>query len=254
MRGMVLQTSRRSLVVPHAVRFGLLALGGLLLGHQAAYAVQYGIGAGLTQAMATGGHGYWPIFSTLALSALLLLLSRSTWRLVPLRGDGPSAGAPRAAAEGHPAGLPRARHGPRPTDPPTAPPTVPRTYRRELLALWPPLFGVVAIGFTIQENLEHVTSHGHVPGLEPILGPSAPLALPILALVTLALAAVGALLRWRVATLEARLARSRTAQSASARTARRPAPAWTVVGAIRATFWSLIRQGPVRAPPRLRSA
>jgi hypothetical protein len=238
MRAMVLQTSRRSLVVPHAIRFGLLALGGLLLGHEAVYALQYGVGAGFTQAMASGDHGYWPIFSTVALSALLLLLARSGWQLAQLHG---------ARASDDPARPARLRG-------PVAPPTALRTYPRELLGLWPPLFGVVAVGYTIQENLEHFTSHGHVPGLEPIIGPAAPLALPILALVTLALAAVGALLRWRIATLEARLARTRALHPVRARAGRRPAQAWTVVGAIRATFWSLIRQGPVRAPPRPCSA
>jgi hypothetical protein len=254
MRRMVLQTSRRSLVVPHALRFGLLALGGLLLGHEAVYTVQYGIGAGLTQAMASGGHAYWPIFSTLALSALLVLLARSAWQLTQLRLARASDDAARPAAERGPAGKRVGTGGTPPTAPLIAPPTAPRTYPRELLALWAPLFGVVAIGFTILENLEHFTSHGHVPGLEPIIGPAVPLALPILALVTLALATIGALLRWRIATLEARLARARAGHPARAHADRRPAQAWAVVGAIRATFWSLIRQGPVRAPPSLHSA
>ena len=246
MRAMVLQTSRRSLVVPHALRFGLLALGGLLLGHEAIYALQYGIGAGFTQAMAGGGHGYWPLFSTIALSALLLLLLRSGYQLARLRLAWASDDAARPTGQRGPASKPHGAAG--------HPQPAARTYRRELLGLWPPLFGVVAIGYTIQENLEHFTNHGHVPGLEPLLGPAAPLALPILGLVTLVLAAVGALLRWRIATLEARLARARAAHPARTRADRRPAQAWTLVGAVRATFWSLIRPGPVGAPPGPRSA
>jgi len=234
---MVLLTSRRSLVLPHAVRFALLAVGGLLLGHEAAYAVQYGVGAGFTQAMAEGGHGYWPMFSTLALSALLLLLGRAAWRLAQL----------------HVARVGERQETARPASIDQWSATAPRSYRRELIGLWPPLFGVVAVAYAIQENVEHFTSHGHVPGLEPLIGTTAPFALPVLALVTLGLAAVGALLRWRIATLEAHLAQARARHPPRSHAGQRPAPDWAVLGAVRATFWSLIRQGPERAPPRSRS-
>ena len=62
--------------------------------------------------------------------------------------------------------------------------------------------------FGVQENIEYLAAHGDVIGIEALVGPYAPLAIPVLALVTLALAAIGGLVRWRIAVLEARIARS----------------------------------------------
>ena len=222
---MVVVASRRSLLFLHVARFALLALGGLLIGHQAVYVAQYGEGATLSQAMTAGGHdGYWSTFTTVALSGLLLLLLRSAWRLVELRRD--AAGIVRDTSDAHPV----------------------RAYGRELLRLWPPLFGTVAVAYLIQENIEHLVAQGHLAGFSPIVGAEAALALPILGLVTLAFALVGALIRSRIAVLEARVlaARARARWSVDAD---RLHTSWTLVGAIRATFWSLARQGPVRAPP-----
>jgi hypothetical protein len=225
---MVLLASRRSFVRLHVLRFALLALGSLLAGHQAVYVAQYGDGAALTQAMTAGGHdGYWGLFTTVALSGLLLLLIRSAWRLVALRWASAAAGS---------VGLPH-------------PPGHVRSYRRELLLLWPPLFGTVAIAYGVQENIEHLIAQGHLPGFAPLVGAEAPLALPILGLVTLAFAVVGALVRWRIAVLEARVLSAPQAPPRWSRSAQRPLVGWAFVGAMRATFWSLVRQGPVRAPP-----
>lgn len=222
---MVLHASPASFLRLHVLRFGLLSLGALLVGHQAIYVAQYGEGAALNQAMAAGGHqGYWGTFTTVALAGLLALLTRSAWRLFELRHSiGSGVDVPAVAAPV-------------------------RSYRRELFLLWPPLFGAVAIAYGIQENIEHLIAQGHLPGFAPLVGAEAPFALPILGLVTLAFALVGALVRWRIAVLEARIlaARARTRWSVGAD---RLHTSWTLVGAIRATFWSLARQGPVRAPP-----
>jgi hypothetical protein len=222
---MVLVASRRSFWRLHVLRFGLLALGGLLVGHQAIYVAQYGDGAALAQAMTAGGHdGYWGVFTTVALSGLLLLLLRSAWRVLELR----RATAPAAMA--------------------APPPSAALSYRRELLRLWPPLLGAVSVAYLVQENLEHLGAQGHLAGFSPLVGAAAPFALPILGLVTLVFALVGALLRWRIAVLQARATAVAAARRWVAR-ATRPLVDWTLVGAIRATFWSLARQGPVRAPP-----
>ncbi len=223
---MVLLASRRSYLFLHVVRFALLALGGLLIGHQAVYIAQYGEGAALSQAMTSGGHDtYWTTFTTVALSGLLLLLLRSTWRLVELRSE--TAGFAMPAPERDRA----------------------RAYGRALVRLWPPLFGTVAIAYLIQENIEHLAAQGHLAGFSPLVGAQAPLALPILGLVTLAFAVIGALVRWRIAVLEARVRAARARIQWSVRHVDRPVGRWALVGAIRATFWSLARQGPVRAPP-----
>ena len=222
---MVLLASRRTFLFLHALRFGMLALGGLLIGHQAVYVAQYGDGAALSQAMTSGGHdGYWTTFTTVALSGLLLLLLRSAWRLHELRRD--TAGIASGPGDQHRT----------------------RAYGRDLLRLWPPLFGTVAVAYLIQENLEHLAGQGHLAGFSPIVGTQAALALPILGLVTLAFALVGALVRWRIAVLEARIRAARAHRSWPVGEDRFHA-SWAVVGAIRATFWSLARQGPVRAPP-----
>ena len=54
---------------------------------------------------------------------------------------------------------------------------------RRFAAIWLRLLAVVAIGFVIQENVEHVIAHGHAPGLGALLGPEYPLALPVIGLV-----------------------------------------------------------------------
>ncbi|HTS14755.1 MAG TPA: hypothetical protein VMH24_03750 [Candidatus Sulfotelmatobacter sp.] len=223
---MVVGASRTSFVRLHVIRFALLALGALLLGHQAVYAAQYGDGAAFSQAMTAGGHdAYWGVFTTVALSGLLLLLARSAWRVLEARRT-ISAGA---------AGPPSVVHV--------------RSYPRELALLWPPLFGTVAVAYGIQENIEHLIAQGHLPGFAPLVGAEAPLALPILGLVTLAFALVGALVRWRLAVLEAEAARISTAQRRWRIHGSQPVLRWSLVSAIRATFWSRARQGPVRAPP-----
>ena len=59
--------------------------------------------------------------------------------------------------------------------------------------MWWRLALVVALGFAVQENLEHLLTHGHAPGLGVLAGPEYPLALPIIGLVTAATAVVAAL-------------------------------------------------------------
>lgn len=50
--------------------------------------------------------------------------------------------------------------------------------------MWARLLAVVAIGFAIQENIEHLVGHSHAPGLGALIGPEYPLALPVIALIT----------------------------------------------------------------------
>jgi hypothetical protein len=62
------------------------------------------------------------------------------------------------------------------------------------LASWARLLAVVAIGFAVQENIEHLIGHSHAPGLGALIGPEYPLALPIIALITGVAALVAAIL------------------------------------------------------------
>ena len=147
--------------------FWALAGVSLLVAHDAVIFVQVGPGAELSRALRSGGHDYWGVASGLLLLAGLLGALVSGIRIRRLR---------------HAAGRLNA---------------TPRLRGRRLAAripgMWLRLFTVVAIGFTVQENVEHLVDHSHLIGTGALLGPEYPLALPILGLITL-LAAVGAAL------------------------------------------------------------
>ena len=56
-----------------------------------------------------------------------------------------------------------------------------RAYLARAAVAWGWLFAVVAIGFVIQENIEHFIGHAHAPGIGALIGPEYPLALPMIA-------------------------------------------------------------------------
>ena len=226
---MTIATSHGTARLLRAARFGLLALVSVLVAHDAIFAAQYGFGAAFADAMRAGGHDpYWPILSTLAVVAATLLGLRAILRLGHLRSTEPPNRPVRATASfGH----------------------VARSYRRELVILWPPLFALVSVAFGVQENAEHLLGHGHLIGIGAVTGPEYPLALPVIALVTLLAAAVGALVRWRIAVLQARLAGRLHPTRPRGLTARRAHPGWADVAAIRAHAWFLVRLDAGRAPP-----
>jgi len=107
----------------------------------------------------------------------------------------------------------------------------------------------VALAFALQENIEHLAGHGHLIGLGALIGPEYPLALPVIGLVALAAAALGALVRWRIALLEARVGVRPVPARPRGLTARRPAPGWAIVATLRIRAWSLVRLDAGRAPP-----
>jgi hypothetical protein len=217
----------RSMRRGRALRLALLALAGLVVGHDAVFVAQYGMGGGLAEAMSVGGHnGWWTGYSTVALAGLAMLVGRSLAELVRLALRArPTRGHERRRAA-------------------TAVP-----YPREVLELWRALFPIVVVAFAIQENLEHLQAFGHMAGFGVLIGPDDPLALPVLAAVTFAFAAVGALIRWQIHVLEARLARA-SIRHPRHLVASRPHRRWAIVGALLATRWAGLRQAPGRAPPR----
>ena len=227
---MTIQTSQSTRRLLRTVRLALLALVSLAIAHDAIFAAQYGFGAALADAMRDGGHDvYWPLFSTIAVVAGTVLGLRAVVRLGRLLSRDRSGGRRRVTV------LPRR--------------TVERGYRRELASLWVPLFALASIVFAVQENIEHLVGHGHLIGSAALVGPEYPLALPVIALVTLVAAAVGALVRWRIAVLEARLAGRLYSARPRGLTARRAAAGWADVAAIRAHGWFLVRLDAGRAPP-----
>jgi len=224
---MTIDTSLRTARVLRAVRLAMLGLVSVVIAHDAIFAAQYGFGSAFARAMRDGGHdGYWPAFSMVAVVAATVLGLRAVVRIGRLR-EMDRATRPVAEAAGP--------HQ--------------RGYRRELIGLWPPLLALVTVAFTVQENVEHFAGHGHVIGLGALTGPEYPLALPVLALVTLAAAAVGALVRWRITVLTARLAGRPPVVRRRRLGARRPSPRWADVAAIRAHAWFLVRLDAGRAPP-----
>ena len=61
--------------------------------------------------------------------------------------------------------------------------------------MWARLFAVVAFGFVLQENFEHLVVHGHSPGLGALVGPEYPLAVPVIGLISAIAASIAAALR-----------------------------------------------------------
>lgn len=141
------------------IAFWALAGIALLVSHDAVFLAQMGPGEALAQLLRTAGHEYWGVAS-LALATIGLAVGTAVAiRLWRLRRQVRELGA-------KPAGTHRSHLG-------------------RLLTTWGRLFAVVAIGFVIQESLEHLGMHGHPIGLGALLGPEYPLALPVIGLVTL---------------------------------------------------------------------
>jgi hypothetical protein len=203
--------------VPPRMAFWALAGVALFLSHDAVFLIQLGPGDALSRALRDAGHGYWGAASLiLALSGLAVGVA-AILRLRLLRR--------------HVALLPAAPSAPTPVGSPFA-------------ATWLRLFAVVALGFVLQENVEHIISHGHAMGLGALLGPEHPLALPVIGLVTALAAFVAAAVRRTEGTLLAII-------SAALHRPRRgrplPGPRSQLVLPRRSPLASAIA---VRAPPR----
>lgn len=202
----------------------MLALVALLSAHTAIYVAQFGTGDRFARAMAAGGHdGWWVPASLVVLGVGFLLLIQTLGGLAHLEDRARASGRDGAA------GIV-----------PVAP---------EIRSIWGRLFPLVTILFLAQENLESLVAHGRLLGLDPLISDSG-IAVPMLALLTLGLSVLGALVRWRVAVLRARIA-------APNDRARRPVLArvvagrWRTVGALAPRQWMTDRLDAGRAPPRL---
>lgn len=210
--------SARTVRLATRLRTWLLVAIALLISHDAAYVAQYGIGGEFSRAMTEQGHdGYWLGASLAATILGGIVLALGIRRLISLRRDASGL----ASVEGP-------------------------AYGQELSAIWIRLLPIVAMLFTVQENVEHVLTHGgHLVGLGPLLSN-----LPALAATTFVLAVVGAMVRWHVRRLELR-----------ARAAQRPRPGrvvstyppreWTRLAAAVPHGWTINRPDAGRAPPTL---
>ena len=215
-------------------RFWALALVGLVVGHDAVFIGQTGSLAGGTGGV---GHGYWLTFAMLS---LVLAAGPLLAALSALAHITASLGAQERTAHVILGGS----AGARAVDPVAS-------YVGDLTRLFPRLFIVIAVGFAVQENLEHVASGQGLPGLWALSGPEYPLAIPILGVISLALGMIGAWMRVRTSILRERLATFRAIRRRLA-VLRRAAPvSWRSIAAIVAHGWLLARGTSGRAPPVL---
>lgn len=200
-----------------------LALAALAAGHELVYLVSHGPGAGYASAMREGGHDrYWTSFVLTVLAVTAGLVGVVATQLRRLR---------RLAATASVAGADVTDGGV-------------RRLLDLLGALWVRVALITSIGYVVQENVEGASAGATLPGLG-VVGGEHIVALPILMLVSLVVAAVGALVGWRREVLLARL---------RARTAFRPRRA----GAIRLSIAAELphppaepRRNGVRAPPAM---
>lgn len=160
------------------VAFWLVAAACLLASHDLIYLVQLGPGRGAADALRNAGHGYWPVVSAVIALGAIGLLARTGLRLQHLG---------RRARD-----LPSRRRTPARIGP--------------FVRIWARLLLVVAVAFLVQENAEHFVSHAHLPLLGALGGAEYPLALPLLALITLLGTIVTVVVRERETSLLARIA------------------------------------------------
>jgi hypothetical protein len=219
----LIRTTRSRAEFGNRLRFAVLAVLGVVVGHDAVYAVGHGLGDGYRTAMSALGHdAYWVPLTVMAVVAALAVLVTAASTILGLR----RRLSAKASVDHAPA----------------------VSYRSTVWRIWPRLFLVVVAAFVVQENLEQWRSFEGATGID-VLVTTSPLAVPVLALVTLVLAAVGALVRWRIEHLRARLAHS-AAHAARAVDPISPSPEWRLAD-IAAVAWLLVRRDAGRAPPRL---
>jgi hypothetical protein len=175
---MVLSTTAGVGRVLGAVRLVVLVAVVAALGHDAVFAARYGVGADLASALRGSGHeGWWGPLVLAVLGFGAFVLAAQLARLATL--------STRARA--------RRRARPCATGP---------SYLGQWLRLWAVLLPSAAAIFVVQEDLEHAAIGAVGHGLGALTGPEHPLAIPVLALVTGVVAALAALLRWRIRVLE----------------------------------------------------
>jgi hypothetical protein len=206
-----------------STRFAGLVLVALFLAHDALFAARFGGGDGMVDAMSREGHGgWWTPYMLLVLGVAAGLAGGALWRLRRLAQVQARLGIVDRDSD---------RSG----------------YLRELSHLWRVLFPVVTALLLVQENLEHLATFGHAAGLEPI---ASPLAVFAVAIAVLGVAGLGALVRWQIREIEARLAIARRRTWPRSTSVPVPPHSWIAAAFLRHRRL-LIRDDPGRAPPAL---
>jgi len=191
----------------------------LFVAHDAIYVAKFGIGDRFARAMSAGGHdGYWAPVSLGIGIAAAVIFTAALGMLTRLNRVAAPSGSKREPA-----------------------------YLNELASTWLRLFPAVGLLFAAQENIEHFMVDGHLAGLSVVLGPDI---LPILAMVTFAIAATGSLLRWRIRVLEARIAAAEGRAHVRLVASVQPRE-WAAIAAAAPHRWMHDRLDAGRAPPRI---
>lgn len=177
------------------LHFALLAALVLVLGHT----VALGLGdSGTRGALQATRHGaVWGLAAAAVLVGGIGLAAGFIWRMRGLRRRLISL----------------ARSLPRPR----------RMRGSELIGAWRSLFLAAIVAFVIQENLEHVLAHGHLPGLSVLIGGHYTATVPAFVGVALVVAAAWTVCRHRVAAISNALKAAERRASHAPREIERPA-------------------------------
>jgi hypothetical protein len=173
-------------------RLYLLAVAVAVIGHQVALTVgdlPQIVGSGSLQATEHGA-GWFLTVLAVAVGALATL-ALAAWRIRSLRRRLVAASA---------------------RVPWSAPPS-----RRDLLAASLRIFTLAILAFLLQENFEHLSAHGHLPLLEPLLAGQYVATVPVFAALAVLAATLGLRVGRRIAQLAAALATARAATRAPRR-------------------------------------
>lgn len=222
---MVIVTSDRNTHLGRIARLGVLLPVSAFIAHDAIFGADGAVGGVGSSSAAAPGHDYWTVFALVVAALVITFLGRAILHIRALqRTVGGGSGAVPGDGDG-------------------------RSYHRELLSVWAPLFPLTCGFFTIQENLESLADGVGVVGLGPIDGRLHANAIPLLALASLTVAAVGAFIQWRTRRLEARLAHLATGRPRPRPRNVVPSSAWRLIAATCQYTWIVLRPDPGRAPP-----
>jgi hypothetical protein len=184
------------------IGFAATSLVALVIAHSVVFLLAYG--SGYDEALAHSGHdGAWGTAVAVVLAASIGLLGLGTWRLhrlgVVARGLAARKRDLRPGSGG---------------------------FARRLARLWLCLTGSTTVLFVLQENLERLHVGQALPAFGVLGSAEYPYAALVIAAITLAVAFVVVLFRWRRDVLVARITAAGARWQEASRTARPRTPAW----------------------------
>lgn len=205
------------------IGFAATSLVALVIAHSAVFLLAYG--PGYDEALAHSGHdGAWGTAVAVVLAAAIGLLGLGAWQVHRLGVIARDLAVRKGDLRPGPGG-----------------------FARRLARLWSSLAGSTTLLFVLQENLEHRHAGQALPGLGVLGSSEYPHAAVVIAAITLAVAFVVVLFRWRHDVLVARITSAGAPWQNARRIVRRHTPVW-----IEHRHASIVvHQVSGRAPPQL---